>query len=68
MDALTIPSALQVRAALQDLKRPQLDRLATLSGVSVHTIIKIAAGKTTNPGIDTCRSMMRHLPTVRAEA
>lgn len=37
--------------ALDGLSRAQLDRIATLSGVPVHTIIKIQRGDTKNPGV-----------------
>lgn len=59
-----IPSAEQVRVALRPLTLRQLDHLARLSGVPATTIYKIKRGETRNPGIETLREFVRHIPTV----
>ena len=40
----------------------QVGRLAELSGVPATTIYKIKRGETENPGIETVRKFMRHVP------
>jgi predicted transcriptional regulator len=56
-----IPSAEEVRVALEGLTLKQLDRLAELSGVPCTTIYKIKRGETKNPGIETLRQFMPHV-------
>lgn len=53
-----IPSAAEISARLADLKGPQLQRLAELSGVPFHTLLKIKSGETENPRIDTVRQFI----------
>lgn len=62
-----IPSAEEVRAALAPLSLKQLDRLAELSGVPATTIYKVKRGETENPGIETVRKFLGHVPRVLAE-
>lgn len=58
---ISIPTAQQVRAALQPLTLKQLDVLAGLSGVPATTIYKIKRGETPNPGIETVGKFMPHI-------
>jgi transcriptional regulator with XRE-family HTH domain len=56
--ASNIPSAAQVRAALEPLGHAQLQELARRSGVSFTTLWSIRSGSRPNPGIDTvCKFM-----------
>lgn len=64
----TIPSASDVRAKLQRLTLSDLNKLAAVSGVSVHTIYKIQRGETPNPGIETVAKFWPHLKTFREAA
>ena len=50
-----IPSAAEIAERMADLKPPQLQKLAELSGVPFHTLLKIKSGETSNPRIDTVR-------------
>jgi hypothetical protein len=50
-----IPSAAEIAEQLADMKVPQLQRLAELSGVPFHTLLKIKSRETGNPRIDTVR-------------
>lgn len=63
-----IPTVEQVRTDLKPLSLKQLERLAGLSGVPLHTIYKIKRGETANPGIETVRCFMPHIATVLAES
>jgi hypothetical protein len=56
-----IPSAEQVRQALEPLTMAQLDRLAELSGVPAPTLTKIKYGQTEKPGLDTVRAFLGHI-------
>ena len=53
-----IPSAADISARLADLKSPQLQRLAELSGVPFHTLLKIKSRETKDPRIDTVRQFV----------
>lgn len=64
----TIPSASDVRDALQPLTLSDLKKLATVSGMSVHTIYKIQRGETPNPGVETVGKFWPHLKTFREAA
>lgn len=64
----TIPSAADVRRALQPLNMKQLDRLAELSGVPMTTIYKIRRGETPNPGVETVRQFLPHVRTAAESA
>lgn len=44
----------------------QIAQLSTLSGVPSPTIYKIKLGTTENPGIETLRKFMPHMPAVLA--
>jgi transcriptional regulator with XRE-family HTH domain len=61
-----IPSADEVRTALAPLTLKGLDALAELSGVPATTIYKIKRGETKNPGVETLRLFMPHIPAVLA--
>lgn len=58
---IIIPSAAEVRQALQPLNMKQLSRLAALSGVPMTTIYKIRRGETPNPGVETVRMFLPHV-------
>jgi transcriptional regulator with XRE-family HTH domain len=60
-----IPSTEELRSRLRALTPGQMRALAAFSGISVHTLIKIANGQTANPGIDTVRAFE---PYIRAAA
>jgi hypothetical protein len=69
----TIPSAEQVVAALQQLSVRQLQRLADVSGVPVHTLLKIrigdkAKGGTADPRIGTVSQFWPLMSEVQGEA
>lgn len=51
-----LPSAAEIRERLKRLRYGSLTRLADLSGVPHRTLVKIRAGETMNPGIDTVRA------------
>lgn len=65
---ILIPSAEQVRTQLAGLTMKQIAQLAALSGVPAPTIYKIKLGTTENPGIETLRKFMPHMPAVAAAA
>jgi hypothetical protein len=46
------------------MSRPDIQRLADLSGVPFHTLLKIRSGETLNPGIETVRLFAGHLDAV----
>jgi hypothetical protein len=46
------------------MSRPDIQRLADLSGVPFHTLLKIRSGETMNPGIETVRLFAGHLDAV----
>ena len=58
----TLLSVEDVRAALGPLTLKQLALLAERSGVPATTIYKIRRGETGNPGLETVRQFMAHLP------
>jgi predicted transcriptional regulator len=64
--SITIPSAAQVRAALQSLTIKQMNALGELSGVPPTTIYKIKRGETDNPGIETVAKFMPFVEQVCA--
>lgn len=53
-----IPTAADVRAALQALGHAQLLKLSAASGVSLTTLWNIRSGDRPNPGIETVRKFM----------
>lgn len=65
MDTL-IPSAQEVRDKLAPLNMKDLELLAERSGVPFTTIYKIQRGETANPGIETVRKFLGHMPAVPA--
>jgi hypothetical protein len=62
----SIPSTEELRARLRALTPGQMRALATFSGISVHTLIKVANGQTTNPGLDTVRAFEPHISRAAA--
>lgn len=63
----SIPSAQDVRDKLAPLNMRELELLAERSGVPFTTIYKIQRGETKNPGIETLRKFLLHIP-IPAEA
>ena len=57
-----IPSTSDVRKRLQALRLHDLELVARASGVPFSTLIKIRTGQTGNPGIETVRKFIEHLP------
>ena len=60
-----IPSATEIRAALNDLGGMSLNRLATLSGCSLSTLHRIQSGDTENPGVETVRAFWPFVQAAR---
>ena len=60
--SISIPSAEQVRQLLAPLRRAELMALSSRSGVPFTTAWKVRSGDTRNPGIETCRQLVEHLP------
>ena len=58
MNKLKTPSAREIRAALQDLDYPAVQRLSVLSGVSASALWNIRQGTAENPGIETVRKFV----------
>lgn len=63
----TVPTAATIREAMRPLRRSQLMRLATLSGVSFNTIQKIASGETADPRLDTVAAIVPHIAAAAAD-
>lgn len=61
----SIPTASEVREALESLGHAQIQALAARSGVPFTTLWKVRSGTTTNPGITTVN---RFLPFIREVA
>lgn len=61
-----IPSAADVAARLAQFKAPDLQRLADLSGVPFHTLLKIKTKETENPRLDTVRQFWMHIESASA--
>ena len=66
--AKTFPTAAEVRAALEPLTVPGLEKLAGASGVPFHTLLKIRDGVTKNPRLDTVCQFWPHVTKRKAEA
>jgi predicted transcriptional regulator len=64
----SIPSSDELKARLQELTPGQMDALARMSGVSVHTLIKLKNGQTDNPRLETVRAFLPHIHKARAMA
>lgn len=62
-----IPSAAEVRAALQRLPFRELKALSAKSGVPFTTLYKVFNGKTADPQIETVRKIWPHLQADAAE-
>jgi hypothetical protein len=60
-----LPSIASIRARLSSLGYADVKQLATDSKVPFTTLWKIRAGTTTNPGIETVRLFIGHLPVMR---
>jgi predicted transcriptional regulator len=56
-----IISVEEVRDKLTPLTMAQLEKLASLSGVSVHGIYKIRIGVVPNPGLETVGKFWSHI-------
>ena len=59
---LQIASAAVVRERLSALDYAAIQRVADASGVPFTTLLKIRGGETKNPGIETVRKFVAHLP------
>jgi predicted transcriptional regulator len=59
---IILPTMDEVKAELGKLTIRQTDRLAELSGVPASTIHKIRYGATENPGVETLRKFLPHIP------
>lgn len=57
-----IPSAKVIRARLERLSRAQLEALSDASKVPFQTLWKVRSGETENPGIETVRKFIAHMP------
>lgn len=64
----TVPTAADVSSALEPMTTAQLQRLATLSGVPFHTLLKIRDGETKNPRVDSVAKFWPHLAAVAQQA
>lgn len=62
----SIPSAAEVRARLQSMKRSRMIELARSAGVPWTTLVKIRNGQTANPGVETVRAIWPELACVDA--
>ena len=63
---IQIPSAAEIAQRMAPLRAPQLQRLAELSGVPFHTLLKIRSGETRNPGVETVRLFVGHIEAAQA--
>lgn len=63
-----IPSAAEVRRALEALSYAQIVTLAERSGVPFNTLWNIRKAHTTKPGLDTVRAFMPHIKAVSEPA
>lgn len=63
-----IPSIQQIQAVLQALPKGELTRISRDSGVPFGTLWKVRSGETPNPGIETVRSFLPHLPQDQSAA
>lgn len=64
----TVPTAADVSSALEPMTTAQLQRLAELSGVPFHTLLKIRGGETKNPRVDSVAKFWPHLGAVTQTA
>lgn len=60
----TVPTAADVSSALEPMTTAQLQRLAELSGVPFHTLLKIRGGETKNPRVDSVAKFWPHVEAV----
>ncbi len=63
---LSIPSMSRVRAVLRSRSTPDLKAAAEAAGYSWTTVWRITNGETPNPGLDTVRKLLSHLPKAAA--
>ena len=64
----TLMSAEDVRTVLGLLTQRQLEKLSAASGVPLSTLGKIRRGETLNPGLETVRRFLPHLPAAQEAA
>ena len=57
-----IPSSQAIRGRLLGLGHAQLQALSVASGVPFTTLWRVRSGETANPGIETVRKFMAHMP------
>ena len=62
-----IPSSDEVRRRMAGMSLLDLEALAERSKVPFATLYKIKRGETMNPGIETVRAFIEHLPPQAAE-
>lgn len=62
---MNIPTAEQIRRELAPLTTLQRRHLAVLCALADNTVKNIATGRTSDPGVDTCRLLLKHLPAVK---
>lgn len=62
----SLPSVVEIRSRLQGLKDGEIYDVARTSGVPASTLWKIRCGATPNPGIETVRKFIDHLPVDQA--
>jgi hypothetical protein len=58
-----IPSAKVIRNRLGRLSRAQMQALSKASRVPFTTLWKVRTGETGNPGIETVRKFIAHMPS-----
>lgn len=63
----SVPTAADVSSALGPMTTAQLQRLAELSGVPFHTLLKIRGGATKNPRVDSVAKFWPHVATASAQ-
>lgn len=64
----TVPTAADVSSALEPMTTAQLQRLAELSGVPFHTLLKIRQKETKNPRVNSVAKFWPHVGTVTQQA
>jgi transcriptional regulator with XRE-family HTH domain len=63
-----LPSAAELRAALQRMRISDMERVAQAAGVPFATLMKIRTGTTSNPGLETVRKFIGHIDVSGDEA
>lgn len=67
MKPTNVPSADEVRERLASLSNAQLERLASMSGVPFHTLLKVRSGETGNPRLNTVHAFLPHVDKAAAD-